>query len=216
MAESGLEHGLPERKPLGQTKMAAEDTLSPTEHDAGHAEQALVEACRRGEARAFEELYRTHGGRMKSVAANLLGNTSDAEDAVQEAFLKLYRSLPGFKGDSLLSTWLYRILVNTCHDLGRRRARSSEVRAASGAEDVQAPEPETPAVDHPLRLTLERLLRGLDARTRAVFVLHEVEGFKHPEIARILGVPEGTSRYTLCEAKKALQAGILSSRRGRT
>jgi RNA polymerase sigma-70 factor (ECF subfamily) len=151
---------------------------------------------------------------MKSVAANLLGSTSDAEDAVQEAFLKLYRSLPGFKGDSLLGTWLYRILVNTCHDKGRRRARSAEVPEASRPEEARAPEPEAPPVDHPLRLTLERLLRGLAPLPRAVFVLHEVEGFKHPEIAGILGIPEGTSRYTLWEAKKALQAGILSSRRG--
>src|SRR3989442_734925 len=84
---------------------------------------ALVEACREGRASAFEELYRDHGGRMKSVARNLLGNASDAEDAVQEAFLKLYRGLAGFKGDSALSSWLYRILVNTCYDIGRRRQR---------------------------------------------------------------------------------------------
>ena len=69
---------------------------------------------------------------MKSVAAMLLGSTSEAEDAVQEAFLKLYRGLPSFKGESLLSTWLYRILVNTCRDLGRRRTRSPEVPAAAG------------------------------------------------------------------------------------
>jgi RNA polymerase sigma factor (sigma-70 family) len=63
---------------------------------------------------------------MKSVAMNLLGNTSDAEDAVQEAFLKLYRSWGAFKGESLRSTWLYRILVNTCYDIGRRRKRTPE------------------------------------------------------------------------------------------
>lgn len=152
---------------------------------------------------------------MKSVAANLLGNASDAEDAVQEAFLKLYQGLPGFKGDSLLSTWLYRILVNTCHDLGRRRARSPEVPAAGGSEDDRAPSPGAPPVDPPLRLTVERLLRRLEPLPRTVFVLFEVEGFKHREIAGILGIPEGTSRYALFEAKKALQAGILSSRRGR-
>jgi RNA polymerase sigma-70 factor (ECF subfamily) len=190
--------------------------LSLTEHDAGDAERTLLDACRRGEASAFEELYRTHGGRMKSVAVNLLGNASDAEDAVQEAFLKLYRGLPSFKGDSLLSTWLYRILVNTCHDLGRRRTRSPEVPVAeSGPEDVREPEAGAPPVDHTLRLTLERLLDRLKPLPRTVFVLFEVEGFKHREIAEILGIPEGTSRYTLFEAKKALQAGILSSRRGR-
>ena len=80
---------------------------------------------------AFEELYRSQGSRMKSVAMNLLGNTSDAEDAVQEAFLKLHRSWTSFKGESLLSTWLYRILVNTCYDMGRRRKRRPEPAALS-------------------------------------------------------------------------------------
>jgi len=153
---------------------------------------------------------------MKSVAANLLNDTSDAEDAVQEAFLKIYRALPGFKGESLLSTWLYRILVNTCHDLGRRRTRSPEVPAADRPEDVREPEPRAPPVDPALRLTLERLIHRLPPLPRTVFVLFEVEGFKHREIAGILGIPEGTSRYALFEAKKALQTQILASRRGRT
>jgi len=153
---------------------------------------------------------------MKSVAANLLDDTSDAEDAVQEAFLKIYRALPGFKGESLLSTWLYRILVNTCHDLGRRRTRSLEVPAADRPEDVREPEPGAPPVDPALRLTLERLIHRLPPLPRTVFVLFEVEGFKHREIAGILGIPEGTSRYALFEAKKALQTQILASRRGRT
>jgi len=78
------------------------------------------------------------------------------------------------------------------------------------------PESGAPAADPTLRLTLERLLHRLQPLPRTVFVLFEVEGFKHREIAGILGIPEGTSRYALFEAKKALQAGILASRRGRT
>jgi RNA polymerase sigma-70 factor (ECF subfamily) len=176
-----------------------------------------VEACREGQASAFEEVYRMHGGRMKSVAMNLLGDTADAEDAVQEAFLKLYRSLPSFKGESLLSTWLFRILVNTCRDMGRRRTRSSEVPGpAREADAAPLSEPSAPRVDHPLRLTLEGLVGRLEPTPKAVFVLYEVEGFKHREIAGILGIPEGTSRYALFEAKKALRTMILASRRGRT
>jgi RNA polymerase sigma-70 factor (ECF subfamily) len=189
--------------------------LSGTEGDARAAERALVEDCRDGRVAAFEELYRAHGGRMKSVAMGLLGNRSDAEDAVQEAFLKLYRSLPSFKGDSLLSTWLYRILVNTCRDIGRRRTRSPE-RPLPAVDPAAVPEPSTPAVDHPLRLTLERFLARLEPLPKAVFVLFEVEGFRHGEIAEILGIPEGTSRYALFAAKKELQGLILASRRGRT
>jgi RNA polymerase sigma-70 factor (ECF subfamily) len=152
---------------------------------------------------------------MRSVAANLLGNRADAEDAVHEAFVKLYRSITGFKGESQLSTWLFRILVNACHDLGRRRRRSPEAPPVGEGEEARELEPAVAPSDPPLRLTLERLIRGLPLLPRTVFVLFEVEGFKHREIATILGIPEGTSRYALFEAKKALQAGILEAREGR-
>jgi len=176
-------------------------------------EQALVEACREGRASAFEELYRDHGGRMKSVARNLLGNASDAEDAVQEAFLKLYRGLAGFKGDSALSSWLYRILVNTCYDIGRRRKRRAENLQPGPEADGPAFDPPAPDADPTVRLTLERSLDRLPPLPRSVFVLFEVEGFKHREIADILGIAEGTSKHALFAAKKELQALILTSRR---
>src|SRR5439155_1012778 len=89
----------------------------------------------------FEELYRSHGARMKSVAYNILGNPSDAEDAVQEAFLRAYRGIAAFKGTAQGSTWMYRILVNACHDMGRQRRREWEspelwprIQAALAAE----------------------------------------------------------------------------------
>jgi RNA polymerase sigma-70 factor (ECF subfamily) len=162
---------------------------------------------------AFEELFRSHGGRMKSVAMNLLGNTSEAEDAVQEAFLKLYRSLASFKGESQLSTWLYRILVNTCYDIGRRRKRRPE--PAPATDEQRRPDPPAPAHDHALRLTIERALERLPELQRSVFVLFEVEGFKHREIAEILEIPEGTSKHALFTAKRELQERILASRLGR-
>jgi len=161
---------------------------------------------------AFEELYRSHGGRMKSVAMNLLGNTSDAEDAVQEAFLKLYRSWGAFKGESLRSTWLYRILVNTCYDIGRRRKRTPE--PATPDDEQAALEQSAPQSDHTLRLTIERALVRLPEVQRSVFLLFEVEGFKHREIAEILDIPEGTSKHALFTAKRELQERLLGQRRG--
>ena len=145
---------------------------------------------------------------MKSVALNLLGTTQDAEDAVQEAFLKLYRGLAGFKGQSRLSTWLYRILVNTCHDMGRKRRR----RGASVPEETVA-ELSTPARDHPLRLTVQQALSQLPALQRSVFLLYETEGFTHAEVGEVLGIPEGTSKHALFMAKRELQAVVLSKRR---
>ena len=162
---------------------------------------------------AFEDLYRSHGGRMKSVAMNLLGNSSDAEDAVQEAFLKLHRSWATFKGESLLSTWLYRILINTCYDMGRRRKRRPE--PAPEPEDAASPDPPAASPDHTLRLTIERALERLPELQRSVFLLFEVEGFKHREIAEILAIPEGTSKHALFTAKRELQERILASRRRR-
>lgn len=162
---------------------------------------------------AFEDLYRSHGGRMKSVAMNLLGNTSDAEDAVQEAFLKLYRSWASFKGESLRSTWLYRILVNTCYDMGRRRKRTPEPAAKD--DEQPAAEPRAPKDDPSLRLTIERAVERLPDMQRSVFLLFEVEGFKHREIAEILDIAEGTSKHALFSAKRELQERLLAQHRGR-
>ncbi len=137
---------------------------------------------------------------MKSVAANLLGNVADAEDAVQEAMLKAYRAAPGFRGTASLSTWLHRILLNTCYDFLRRNRRRPEDPLPSGDAS-----PVARFADHPLRLSIEMALSRLDERERTAFVLCEVEGFSHREAARILDVPESASRGLLFRAKRRLQ-----------
>ena len=95
-------------------------------------EAELLEGCRAGDTAAFERLYEAHGARMKSVAANLLGDLADAEDAVQETFLKVYRGAASFRGGSMLSTWIYRVLVNSCYDLLRKRSREPMLRSVAG------------------------------------------------------------------------------------
>ncbi len=157
------------------------------------------------DSKALVELYETHGGRMKSIAMNLLGSAADAEDAVQEAFLKVHRGAPGFRGGSSLSTWAYRILVNSCHDMMRRGRRRPETPLP--------PDDELPRAgreDHPLRVAIERAVARLDPRERAVFLLCEVEGFSHREAAEILDVREGASRTLLFRAKRRLQAELRS------
>lgn len=168
-----------------------------------HAGEDLFEGCRAGRLEAFERLYDQAGPRMKSLAANLLGNTEDAEDAVQETFLKVYRGASGFQGSSSVSTWAFRILLNTCYDAMRRRRRRPEepivdgldLRLASGA-------------DHPLRLSLEKAVGLLPERERAAFLLVEVEGFSHREAAEVLDVPEGTSRTLLFSARGRLKRAL--------
>lgn len=156
----------------------------------------------------FEALYESHGPRMKSLAFNMLGNVSDAEDAVQEAFLRAYRQRQSFRGEAGVWTWFYRILLNTCYDIGRQRvARPWHEELAPDAESY----PPSPAGDHPMRLALQRALAGLSSAHREVFLLFEVEGYKHREIAGMLGIPEGTSKHRLFEAKRQLKAVMRSA-----
>ena len=166
---------------------------------------ALASACRSGDLRAFERLYQLHGARMKSVARNLLGTTSDAEDAVQDTFLKIQRSIASFRGQSSFATWTFRILINTCYDARRSRMRKKEVAQDQPGEEKTHAEPRA-AVSHPsLRIALERALLQLTRQQRDVFLLYEVEGFRHAEIATILEISETASKNTLFQAKRNLR-----------
>jgi RNA polymerase sigma-70 factor, ECF subfamily len=156
----------------------------------------LVEGCKRGNLRAYERLYQLHSPRMKSLAFHLLGSHADAEDAVQEAFLKVHKGMRGFEGQSSLSTWVYRILINCCYDTMRVQQRRAEkpVNAEFSSETKL-----------PLKIALETALARLNERQRIVFLMFEVEGLKHSEIAGILEAPEGTCRSWLFEAKRELK-----------
>jgi RNA polymerase sigma-70 factor (ECF subfamily) len=174
-----------------------------------------IEACMRGSLPAFERLYQQHGGRMKSIACNLMGNTPDAEDAVQESFLKVYRNIRSFQGHSSLSTWIYRILVNTCLDLKRKRRRQELPEVPDSSEELAHPAGGT--ANHPLRLTLEKIVGSLGERPRDVFLLFEVEGFRHAEIADMLNISEAASKVALFQAKRELRGLLARSRHaGRT
>ena len=173
----------------------------------------LAEACRSGNLEAYEELYRTQSGKMKSIALNMLGNTHDAEDAVQETFLKIHRGIKYFKGQSAFSTWTYRILMNACYDLRRRKMRRQETPEQDLVEEDQTFEAPAPMHDHPLRMSLERCVAQLTPYMRSVFQLYEVEGFKHSEIGAILNISEMASKNALYQAKRRLR-DMLSEQAG--
>ena len=194
----------PFRDPVPASNQAAE---------AHRAEDvALAAACRSGDLHAYERLYDLQGTRMKNLARNLLGNALDAEDAVQETFLKIQRSIESFRGESSFVSWTFRILVNTCHDARRSRLRKKEI-ASDSAEETPYPEPHAPASHPTLRLALERALAALTAHQRDVFLLYEVEGFRHAEIAAMLDLTETASKNTLFQAKKNLRR-MLDAPRG--
>jgi len=179
--------------------------LAERETGANPEDAALAAGCLAGDLRAYERLYEWQGARMKNLARNLLHSASDAEDAVQETFLKIQRSIGSFRRQSTFVTWTFRILVNTCYDLRRSRVRRKEQTQNDSEEMPKLPEPRA-AVAHPsLRLALERALAQLTQHQRDVFLLYEVEGFRHMEIAGMLEISETASKNTLFQAKKNLR-----------
>jgi RNA polymerase sigma-70 factor, ECF subfamily len=172
------------------------------------ADIELAQRCRNGDAAAFEELYRAHAGRLYSLVFRMAGSTAEAEDLLQEVFLHAHRKLASFRGDSTLGTWLYRLAVNHCLDFLRGRqakmTRSTDSFDDEGADEPAAAAPAVPAAIS--RLDLERSIARLPPGCRAAFILHDVEGFEHQEVATMLGVSEGTSKSQVHKARMKLRA----------
>lgn len=173
-------------------------------------DRALVDRCRAGDLGAFEELYRQHAGKLFSLACRMLGNATDAEDLLQEIFLSAHRKLESFRGESALGTWLYRLAMNQCLDyLRSRAARANQVTGALDDEPGwYEPGRGGLAEQAVSRIDLERALARLPDGCRAAFVLHDVQGLEHREVAEILGIAEGTSKSQVHKARLRLR-GLL-------
>jgi RNA polymerase sigma-70 factor (ECF subfamily) len=139
---------------------------------------------------------------MKSIAYNHLGNAGDAEDAVQETFLKVHRAASTYNGQSAFTTWMYRVLINTCYDALRRRQRRIQ---STSIDDTLQVERAGASVDDAKRMTLRKMLEDLPEQRRTVFTLFEIEGLSHAEIGQILNISEGNSKWILFATKKQLQ-----------
>jgi len=170
----------------------------------------LVARCRAGDVEAFEALYREHAARLYTLACRMAGSPDDGEDLLQEIFLQAYRRLASFKGDSSIGTWLYRLALNHCLDYVRsRRAKMNKLTETLDAETSFEP---TARRDTPIaRMDLERAVERLPEGCREAFVLHDVEGFDHKEVAELLGIAEGTSKSQVFKARMKLR-GFLGRR----
>jgi len=168
----------------------------------------LVDRAASGEVDAFEELYRENAGRVYLLCLRMCGDQSLAEELAQEAFIRAWQKLGSFRGDSAFSTWLHRVTVNVV--LGDRRSTARrEARIKPAGDDV--PVDLSASVPSPGQaLDLERSIAALPDGARAVFLLHDVEGYRHKEIARLIGVAEGTSKAQLHRARKLLRKALAS------
>ncbi|HKE13926.1 MAG TPA: sigma-70 family RNA polymerase sigma factor [Kofleriaceae bacterium] len=162
---------------------------------------ALVEACRRGERRAMEALYHRYKRRVFGLVTRIVG-PGDSEEVAQEVFVRIFRGLGRFRGDSQLSTWIYRLAVNASLSHVTRRPRHE-----GGDEEALAnlPAPQTSGADPTVSHRLERALSSLPAGYRAVLVLHDIHGMNHDEVAEILGCHVGTSKSQLHKARARMR-----------
>ena len=176
-------------------------------------DRELVARCLAGDRDAFEGIYRQHAGRLYNLAWRMASGANDADDLLQEIFLQAYQKLDSFKGDASLGTWLYRLAVNLCLD--RLRSRQGRMAQLTDSIDEEgAPElasREGPAELNVTRIALEEAIGELPPSYRAAFVLHDVEGYQHDEIARMLDISEGSSKSLLHKARRKLR-GVLGAR----
>lgn len=163
------------------------------------ADEELVRAfVHQGDRDALEVLLRRHETRVYGLAYRLLGNRADALDAAQEIFITLFRKARSFRGESAFTTWLHRLTVNTCHDFGRKRARTPEP-----AEELEGSSPDAiSAADD--RMQIEEALAALAEEQRTAVVLRDFRGFSYQEIAQATGVPVGTVKSRIARARLAL------------
>ena len=192
------------------TGAAASEIEAPPATDYQLAQQAA-----RGEMEAFEELYQRHNRRVYSLCLRMTANVSEAEDLAQEVFIQLFRKIGSFRGESAFTTWLHRLTVNQVLMHFRKRSVKMEQTTEEGETPVQVvvgtenPN-QMPVVD---RIALDKAIGQLPPGYRTVFVLHDIEGHEHEEIARMLGCSVGTSKSQLHKARMKLRR-LLRQRNG--
>jgi RNA polymerase sigma-70 factor (ECF subfamily) len=178
---------------------------------------ALLDAARRGDRAAFEELVRRTYTETYTLAVRLTGNDEDARDVVQEAYLRAWRGLGKFRGDAQFSTWLYRITANTAYSHVSRRRRHRAVPLSDLGTEIadDAASPEATAESAALSTRLSEAVGKLPPKLRAVMVLKDVYGMPHEEIAEQLGISETAAKVRLHRARKQLRDHLYEERAGR-
>jgi len=165
----------------------------------------LIHRAQQGDQAAFEALYRAHVGRVYALCLRLTTDAAHAEELTQDAFVRAWERLAGFRGESAFASWLYRLTVNVVFLHGRAtRRRELRVFATDDPAALEGAHSEEGGG----RVDLERAMAGLPPGARQVFVLHDVEGYRHEEIARLTGIAVGTSKAQLFRARRLLREAL--------
>jgi RNA polymerase sigma-70 factor (ECF subfamily) len=181
------------------------------------ADAQLIERARAGDVDAFEHVYRREVGRVYALCLRMTADAIRARELTQSVFIRAWDRLASFRGDSQLSSWLHRIAVNEVLVEARsdKRRRARVVLANDQSDDDTEPSGDGPALsgmtmpdDTETRIDLERAISALPSGARTVFVLHDIEGYRHEEISRMTGSAEGTLRAQLHRARKLLMEAL--------
>ncbi len=173
--------------------------------DQTDSDSILVERARAGDERAFERLYRAHIGRVIALCARLTGDGGRAEEMAQDVFVRVWERLAQFRGESAFTSWLHRLTVNFVLNEHRTEVRRvARVVATGELERMDRGIEQRGGED----IDLEQAIAMLPAGARAVFVLHDVEGYRHEEIASMVGIAVGTSKAHLCRARRLLREAL--------
>ena len=181
-----------------------------------------IRRAQRGDAAAFERLYQKHSGRVYALCMRMLRNSDEAEDSTQEVFLQVFRKIQGFRGDSAFSTWLHRVTVNTVlMRLRRNRLIQKPINSdpeqgeETGRGRPELGEPDARLEGYVDRVTLEKAIGQLPPGCRLMFVLYDIQGYAHREIAKIVGCSVGNAKSQLHKARTRLRQ-LLSRNKSNT
>ncbi|MCG6928088.1 MAG: RNA polymerase sigma factor [Acidobacteria bacterium] len=181
---------------------------TPVDSERRAAEWQLVQDAQGGDLAAFERLYRDNERRVFALCMRLSSDPALAEELTQEVFIRAWRKLGSFRGHSAFSSWLYPLTVNVA--LTERRSRRRRLARVVPTDDVMTLEPKAPAPTPETGFDLEKAMTRLPPGARRVFVLHDVEGRTHEEIASLLGLAPGTSKAQLHRARRLLREALAS------
>ena len=183
---------------------------------ASDTDQQLVQRAQRGDLRAFDLLVLKHQGRIAALVSRYVSDAGEVEDVTQEAFIKAYRALGKFRGDSAFYTWLYRIAANAAKNhlvaKGRRPGADATIEDAEGFEEggmlSESASPEALAMGNELAEVVESALNALPDELKAALMLREFDGLSYDDIADVLGCPVGTVRSRIFRAREAIDQRV--------